>query len=276
MFNVFFSIFRLIRPVNLMLIFLTQMLIYYTINPIFFDYFQIYFCLFATISTAAAGYVINDFFDQKIDLINKAQKTIIGKSISANFAIKIYIFFAVLTLIFSVFLPLQIQIIQFFSWLALFLYSKFLKKMALIGNLLISVLTVFSVLLPSILTNFWNNQIILLAIFAFLLTFVRELLKDIEDIEGDKIGNCKTFPIIFGLVRSKNLLLLLLLLFIFPLFALFFLFKFYFIHLFFIGFIIYLFYFAWQIRVAKQKKDFANLSLQAKIMMLFGLITLFL
>ncbi|TAD96955.1 MAG: hypothetical protein EAZ97_13170 [Bacteroidetes bacterium] len=259
-----------------MLIFLTQMLIYYKSNPIFFDYFQIYFCLFATISTAAAGYVINDFFDQKIDLINKAQKTIIGKSISANFAIKIYIFFAVLTLIFSVFLPLQIQIIQFFSWLALFLYSKFLKKMALIGNLLISVLTVFSVLLPSILTNFWNNQIILLAIFAFLLTFVRELLKDVEDIEGDKIGNCKTFPIIFGLVCSKNLLLLLLLLFIFPLFALFFLFKFCFIHLFFIGFIIYLFYFAWQIRVAKQKKDFANLSLQAKIMMLFGLITLFL
>lgn len=186
----------------------------------------------STIFIAAGGYVINDYFDIKIDKINKPDEMVLEKNIHRKAAILWHLFFSFLGLMGGLYLAfkighLSIVIIQIISILLLLVYSNILKRIFILGNLTIALLSGFLPLLPYIYVKLLHTQIsvitlnaiISLSAFAFFTTLIRELIKDIEDMEGDKVGNRKTVPVVWGFLVSQVIvffLLLLLIIFLIP------------------------------------------------------------
>lgn len=226
------AFFRLIRWPNLLFIVLTQMLFRYFILP--FVYLEahpgyegiklseqlFYLLVFASVCIAAAGYIINDYFDENIDQVNKTSKVIVGKFIRRRSAILLHALLSFTGLALSLYIGYKLSniFIPFFNFIAIILlliYSSTFKKKILIGNILISLLSAWVILVLTMAEYrfrispedvVWQRLLkmsFVYAGFAFIISLVREVIKDMEDIEGDLRYNCKTMPIVWGLPVSK-------------------------------------------------------------------------
>jgi 4-hydroxybenzoate polyprenyltransferase len=222
---------RLIRWPNLVFIALTQVLFEYCVYRKVYPYAagspdetkQFIFLLLASVVIAAAGYIINDYFDLNIDQVNKPSKVIVNVHINRRWVIFWHMFLSLLGLFFTVSaLPIaqhwHLVLANFGSIILLWFYSTNLKKQLLIGNVLISVLTAWVILIiffskyplqiNHILTvdhdevRFFRFTV-LYASFAFIISLIREVIKDMEDMDGDRKYGCKTMPIVWGLNASK-------------------------------------------------------------------------
>jgi len=227
--KILIGFFRLIRWPNLVFIGLTQLLfeycIYERIFPQSASKLPFVLLIIASVLIAAAGYIINDYFDLDIDQVNKPEKVVVNTIISRRWVIfwhmslsLIGIYATVYALDFHNFWHLVLA--NMLSVIFLWVYSTSLKKQLLIGNILISLLTawVIGVLyfskypLDAINTisqpNTQNVRFfrltILYAAFAFVITLIREVIKDMEDLEGDRKYGCNTMPIVWGLNVSKT------------------------------------------------------------------------
>lgn len=220
---------RLIRFPNLLFIALTQILLQYCIyQPLYNtislqeDTAKFWLLCAASLLIAAAGYVINDYFDADIDQVNKPARLIIGKLISKRVAIFFHLFFSatgILLTYWSLHSKQQLYLVFLngVAVLLLWFYSVRFKKSFLIGNLIISLLVAWVIIIfflsklsvVQIVTGAEKNQTIfyqltiLYAGFAFLSTFIRELIKDVEDLEGDRRYGCKTLPILWGIPLTR-------------------------------------------------------------------------
>ena len=219
------SFFKLIRLKNLIIVSLTQLLIKFSlINPFVNNFTlsnnQFYLLILATVFITASGYIINDIYDVKTDEVNKEKEIIIGKLITSRNAIKWYITFNLLGLLLGTYIAYIVKkplysLIFVYCILSLWTYSKRMKTSFLIGNLQVSLLTalsIFNVALFDIIPNGINKNygemmifkiIMFYAAFAFIITFVREMIKDLEDIEGDKKIHAKTLAITYGIEKTK-------------------------------------------------------------------------
>lgn len=177
----------------------------------------------ATVLIAAAGYVINDVYDIETDEINKPGKNQIGKTISEEMGFNIFIGLNIVALIIGFYLSNKIMKTSFLgifiiSSMLLYLYATSWKKIAIVGNLIIALLTAFSVLIigmfdiiPAIYSENEALMKTLLsilfdyALFAFLVNFLREIVKDIEDINGDYNQGMNTLPILIGTQRTAKI-----------------------------------------------------------------------
>lgn len=238
------SFFKLIRIPNLLIIAATQYLMLYAILiPLLKNLFVAtntglikvpemqpqligfpFMCLvLATIFLTAAGYVINDYFDTKTDLLNRPDKVIVGKTISRRKAMTIHVFLNTLGVCFGFYVSLSVgfPLLGFvFAMVAglLWFYSTTYKRQFLIGNILVAFLTglvpfmvaVFEI--PPLVKEYsemlisYQANLIHIAywiggfsFFAFMTTLVRELIKDMEDFEGDKVIGRKSMPVVLGL-----------------------------------------------------------------------------
>ncbi|MEL1241848.1 geranylgeranylglycerol-phosphate geranylgeranyltransferase [Flavobacterium flavipallidum] len=178
----------------------------------------------STVLIAAAGYVINDIFDQVTDAINKPSKVIVGKSISEATAYNIYTLLNVSGVAIGFYLANVIMRPNFagiFIFIAatLYIYSTSLKQMPAIGNVVVALLLSASVLIIGIFDIFPATDIhnqktmgglfsILLdyAIFAFMINLLREIVKDLEDFEGDYKEGMKTLAVVLGKQKTTKLL----------------------------------------------------------------------
>ena len=230
------AFFRLIRWPNLIFIALTQILFYYCIilpslppgydslsyylSPLVF-----YLLVLASVLIAAAGYIINDYFDINIDQVNKPDKIIVQKIINRRWAIVLHIVLTMAGLVASLYVSLKTSFVIVAANLGcaflLWVYSTTFKRKLLTGNIIISGLTSWTVLVlyfatnpiftlrpfASIDTRLAMQTIYkfaaLYAGFAFIISLIREVVKDIEDMDGDKRYNCKTMPIVWGVPPSK-------------------------------------------------------------------------
>jgi 4-hydroxybenzoate polyprenyltransferase len=170
---------------------------------------------------AAAGYIINDYFDLNIDQVNKPDKLIVDKVIKRRWTIFWHIVFSLtgVALGFYVDYTTRIWLLGFSNAVCvflLFIYSTSLKRRFLIGNILISLLTSWVILvvawceynhLIKINSSLPADKILrdtfLYAGFAFVISLVREVVKDMEDVEGDRKYGCKTMPILWGMNATK-------------------------------------------------------------------------
>jgi len=212
---------HLIRWKNLALLLYIQLVL----KLIFFNRFltetnlttlQFSILVSAIILVTAAGYIINDVFDIKTDLVNKPKKVIVSKIFSIEDAKRYYLITNCLGITLGIGLSLNIQkppYALFFigAPLLLYYYSKKLKGIPLIGNISVSILIAISILIIALFdvplqNNFFIFKTIYLLIgFAFFLNLVREIIKDIEDIKGDYNSNIKTLPILIGIERTKKI-----------------------------------------------------------------------
>ncbi len=226
---------KLIRWPNLVFVVLTQALFKYCVVDKIFSSNNIvsglplkYFILLsiASVLIAAAGYIINDYFDLNIDLVNKPDNLVIDKIINRRWAILWHIIFSFAGLILSVLIAFKTNIFIALGNLVciclLWFYSTTFKKKLLIGNVVISLLTAWVILVIYFLADvhfpFINparedsvsvgfHKILRLAIlyaaFAFIISLVREVVKDMEDMKGDVKYGCETMPIVWGVPVSK-------------------------------------------------------------------------
>ena len=226
--NKLISFLKLIRIQNLIILLLAQLFFYYFSYENFGD-IKLYILLIITFLITAAGYIINDIFDVESDKINK-EEVIIGNKIPSRQAIFWYYSFNVIAVLLSCYLfslynyfpdecdkLIILSNSSFNSHLILFIillssifilrwYSKTYKHKFILGNFIIATLTalsVFNVLLINCSFLFFLNNKILFILFAFLLTFVREIIKDLEDLEGDKIVNSKNIASSLSLNKTK-------------------------------------------------------------------------
>lgn len=224
---------KLVRWPNLVFIALTQVMFKYCIlTPIFEqaglkpNVEGIYFVLIVLsyVLIAAGGYIINDYFDLNIDRVNKPDKVIIDRVIRRRVALMLHIVVSVLAVAFSFYVDLRAGskiagLSALTCVILLFFYSTTLKKKFLIGNVLVSATTAWSIIA---LTWFEGNQFfifksragsleiekifrltVLYTGFAFIISLIREVVKDMEDVEGDRKYGCKTMPIVWGYNATK-------------------------------------------------------------------------
>ena len=175
---------------------------------------RIYLLAASTMTIAAAGYIINDYYDVKIDLINKPERVVIGKAITRRYAIFFHTALSFAGVAAGLLLGWRIGLINFFSVFLLWLYSNHLKRQPFIGNLSIGVLTALTLFAVNVLYPPFNSYILIYSLFALTITLVREIIKDMEDWKGDNTFGCKTLPIVWGLRKTKNFLYMLLAIFV--------------------------------------------------------------
>jgi 4-hydroxybenzoate polyprenyltransferase len=162
----------------------------------------------STMAVAAAGYIINDYYDVKIDYINKPDRVVIGKSITRRFAILFHVLLSLLGISIGVYLSWRITALNIMSVFLLWLYSNSLKRLPFVGNFTVALLTGAAVYSVDMLYRTGNPLIVVFAVFAMFMTLVREIIKDIEDLKGDNTFGCKTLPIVWGIRRTKQFLYL--------------------------------------------------------------------
>ena len=212
---------NLIRWKNLLMIALIQSLIKYGFLKPFgvstaLNDVQFIFLILSTLCIAAAGNIINDIYDIETDIINKPDKLIVGNLISEKSAFNLFIILNVIGVLTGFYIAHAINKNELFSIfvvvsILLYIYASYLKQTFLIGNIIISALVSLSIiivgifdLLPNITDENINIELfffkILLeyAVFAFAINFIREIIKDIEDIDGDLKSDMHTLPIVLG------------------------------------------------------------------------------
>lgn len=227
-----------------------------------------------TISTtviAAAGYIINDYYDVKIDYINKPDRVVVGKNITRRFAILLHVVLSATGIAIGVYLSWRLTALNAASVFLLWLYSNNLKRLPLIGNLTVALLTGAAVYSVDILYRTGNALIVVFVVFAMYMTLIREIIKDIEDLKGDNNFGCRTLPIVWGIRRTKIALYIIVIMFALTVVAL----NVYYTELPFRYQIIFLFVplliFVWKLIRADTRIDFMNLSTWCKMIMLLGI-----
>jgi geranylgeranylglycerol-phosphate geranylgeranyltransferase len=160
-------------------------------------------CIIVFIFTGA-GNAINDYVDHKIDAINKPERPIPSGRISLNAAAIYATILFVIATIMSLLIGIIPGIIVVLSAILMFLYAYKLKKSCLIGNLSIAFLTGLCFVFAGVVLQTVYLSI-LLGFYAFLMTMAREIVKDMEDVEGDSMEGANTFPLKFGMKSSSIL-----------------------------------------------------------------------
>lgn len=222
---------KLIRPVNLIIVAIIQYLLQFRIlvpalsrvgrTPIL-DVLHFGLFVISTIVIAASGYVINDLFDMETDSINKSEKQIIGSHISVKLGWIYYWILIILGFLISLKIALFVEepplvMIYPTACLLLYVYSKSWKSKGLIGNMVVAIFSAFvtGILLiaerqsitaleeeyPNVY-SYVVGVFVAYMIFSFLTSLFRELIKDIEDVEGDKAVGHNTLPISIGKDRA--------------------------------------------------------------------------
>ncbi|MCP4522557.1 MAG: UbiA family prenyltransferase [Cytophagales bacterium] len=201
---IFFSLFR---PQNMLILAFTQCLIFYRFFPNTDLLSNIIICLCSTL-ILGTGNLINDYFDLEIDQVNKPQKHLFTSVLSPKQLITTYIGINFLVILLS--LPFSFLLSTFYigSIILLFFYSYAFKQKVLIGNLIVALLTASHLIYLGYFHQKIESALWVFTIFSFMMTLIRELIKDVEDREGDKQLNCKTFPILFGIEKSRILVYL--------------------------------------------------------------------
>jgi 4-hydroxybenzoate polyprenyltransferase len=270
---------KLTRVGNLLIIFLAQ---YFT--AIFLipsghwqDWLWNIELLILSISTcliAGAGYIINDYYDVKIDLINKPERVVVGVILKRRIAMVAHTMLNFAGIGLGFFLVWWMGVIHFFSALLLWYYSNQLKRLPFWGNFSVALLTGFSIYVVALYFDMGNVKVILYSLFAFFFTFIREIIKDMEDLKGDSTFGCKTLPIIWGLRKTKQFIFVLTILFIGLLIST----SIYFLEselsVIGIGLLIPIVYFLWRVNRADTVREYHRLSIVCKIIMLLGILSM--
>ena len=181
--------------------------------------FNLFLLSSSTIMIAAAGYIINDYYDIKIDYVNKPDKVVVGKLIKRRIVLVSHGVLNIAGILIGFYLNLWVGVINFFAGFLLWIYSNRLKRMPFIGNFVIATLTGLSILVVAVYYKSNFSLVMAYAIFAFSINLVREVIKDMEDIRGDMRFGSRSLPIVWGLRKTKTFLFGLIALFVLILFV---------------------------------------------------------
>jgi len=200
---------KLIRAINLFMVGLTQYVTALFLLSTRGEWFEIlndvnfFLMVSATVMITSAGYLINDYYDIKIDFVNKPDRVVVGKELRRRWVIFGHTALNITAIAIGFYISIEIGIIMFGAAFMLWLYSNQLKRLPFIGNFVVAVLTGTTLILVAEYFHQRAYIIACYAIFAAYITLVREIIKDTEDMKGDARFGCKTIPIIMGVAKTK-------------------------------------------------------------------------
>ncbi|MEI7982040.1 MAG: geranylgeranylglycerol-phosphate geranylgeranyltransferase [Bacteroidota bacterium] len=301
---------RLIRLPNLLIIILTQYLFRYCIlTPFIYSgspasistFIDFSLLVLVTLLIAIGGYVINDYFDIKIDRINRPDKLAINRIISPRGTIKLHMMLNTIAILIGFYLSYRIRTLSFgiiFPFISglLWIYSAKYKRVLIWGNLIVSALSAFVIMIVWLFEFFWIRMspgifatvipnlpwvtkiFFAYSLFAFLVSLFREIIKDMEDFGGDKPNDCRTLPVVAGM-RISTIIVAVLIIFTIILLA------YGQILLFRLELKLLFWYFMVTVQLpavylfvklfrAKEKSDYHFLSLMSKFIMITGILSL--
>ncbi len=220
--------------------------------------------------TIASGYIINNFYDSKKDLINRPNKSKLDRLVSQKTKLQVY--FSVNFIVFLLAFFISFRAVLFFSVyiFLIWFYSHKLKKKVFIGNLtaaFLAVLPFFAILL------YYKNlypQIFAHATFLFLLLLIREIIKDLENIKGDIANDYKTIPVLYGEIFSKKVVTILTISTIIPIYFLIEIFEVRYMDIYFYVSMLTLILFVQKLWKSKTKSDYLKLHNILKFLVVSG------
>ena len=202
------ALIKISRPLNLLIVFITVIVAGFICSENNEIIFKTIIAAASASFIAAGGYIINDYFDIKIDKINRPERPLASGSLGFKFAITFYFILTFIGLAISLLINLTAFIIAICTVTLLFSYSYKFKSILLLGNFSIASLTGLTFIYGGISVNNISFAIIP-AMFALLINFIREIVKDMEDVDGDIKNSVQTFPHRFGFSPAKNFILFL-------------------------------------------------------------------
>lgn len=207
------GLFSVIRGYNILLIIIAQ---YFaavfilapdnlSLKQVLFDD-HLFMMVAASALAIAGGYIINNFYDEVKDKINKPLKSKIDKLVRQNTKLIVYFIFNLLTVIVASYVSFRAVIFFSFFIFGIWFYSHRLKKVLLLGNFISALLTITPFFAIFVHYNNFSNVIFVHACFLFLLILLREFVKDLENLTGDLLTDYQTVPVKFGERISKYLI----------------------------------------------------------------------
>lgn len=200
------AIIKIIRPLNFLITVASVIVAAVICSPDKFPELNAFLAAFAASFALAAGNIINDIYDIDIDKINRPLRPLPSQKITIKEAYSFYFIFIVASIFISALVNEIALAIVLISILILFFYSKYLKRIPLIGNLTVSFLTGLVFIFGGVVVENPTAAIVP-AVFAFLINLIREIVKDMEDVEGDTKAGVTTFLAKFGFQKSKFVIL---------------------------------------------------------------------
>ena len=221
------SIVSVIRGYNILVLILAQYLASIfifspqkSVKQITFDLHLLCIVL-ASVCVVAAGYIINNFYDVKADLINRPLKSGIDNYVKQDTKLKLYFFLNFLGFVFGFLVSWKAALFFSIYIFGIWFYSHKLKKYPLLGLVSATVLTILPFFAVFVYYKNFSKIIFVHAIFLFLVIMLRELIKDLENLKGALVNNYQTFPVVYGELKTKQLSILILIFTIFPVIVLF-------------------------------------------------------
>ena len=302
------AFFQLIRYKNLLFIVLTQLFFYgFIIRPSYekllnssplLHHDLFHWMLIASILIAGGGYIINDYFDLNIDSINKPDKLIVDKEISRRWAMMLHFMMSISGLVITGYVSMKLNnflllLLNGIAVILLWVYSTTFKKKLLSGNIIISALTAWVIFMLFFSELNWNtgklipeSNLALISIykltiiyggFAFIVSLIREVIKDMEDEIGDRKYGCTTMPIVWGINATKVFVAVWIIalfgalcaIMIYALFN-----TWYLVSVYIILLLVFIFNIFQKLRKAKSIQDYARLTREVKILMLAGILSM--
>ena len=271
---------KLIRLPNLLMIGLTQYLTAIFLVgkdgewKFYLEDVNLLLIALSTLFIAAAGYIINDYYDIKIDYLNRPQRVVIGRFLRRREALLVHSMFNVIGIFAGTLVSWKIGLLNILAAFLLWSYSNYFKRLPFIGNLIIALLTGLALIVVGIHFRTNIDLVLLYATYAFAVNLIREIIKDIQDRQGDATFGCRTIPIIWGIRRTKQFLYFLIVIFTVLLFFLAFPLHMYVLNFYFLFLTIPIIIFWRKLYVADTRKEFGLLSDYCKIFMLIGVLSM--
>jgi 4-hydroxybenzoate polyprenyltransferase len=271
---------RLVRMSNLLIVAITQYLTRILLIGPRHEWRQIisdpklFVLSLSTVCIAAAGYIINDYFDIKIDIVNKPERVVVGRYLKRRWAMGAHQVLNVVGAALGLLLGIWVFLVNVFSITLLWFYSERYKRAPFIGNLIVSLLTGFSLLILTL--NYPANRrlVLIYAVFSFFISLIREIVKDMEDIRGDEAHGCRTLPIVWGIRRTKYFLYGIIFVFVTTLFIMADTLNNNILAVLFLLLLVPIGWLVYSLSHSDTRRDFKKISTLCKIIMLLGLITM--
>ncbi len=191
-----------------------------SIKPILFDWHLLYLVI-ATVTTVAAGYIINNFYDKNVDKINRPIKSGLDSYVKQETKLSLYFLLNFIGFSFGWLVSWRAAFFFAVYIFGIWFYSHKLKKHPFIGLISVTILTILPFFVIFVHYKNFSKVIFVHAIFLFLIIMIRELIKNLENIKGAIINNYITFPVKYGEKNTKKLIILLMILTLIPIGVLF-------------------------------------------------------
>ncbi len=198
------------RIPNLLIIALAQILSAYMLSstkPVELLDFRLMLLVLSTMMVAAGGYIINDYYDQKIDMVNRPEKVVIGFMLSRRKAMAVHLFISLLAIVLGFLVSWKIGLLHVFSVSLLWFYSNLLRRY-FIGKITIAVLASLSILAVGLMTEVVSYRLMAFSAFGASIIWIRELIKDLENAPGERAFGVESMPEVWGISGTKNFILL--------------------------------------------------------------------